>query len=94
MPNQNITLKLIAEPLAVTAGRAVKLRVATSVDAAELAEQNFNIDFEVLGLPSGGTQPEKITFTEGLWRTPADAAQNVYRIVAKLTQPGAGRALL
>ena len=92
MPNQNITLKIIAEPLAVTAGRAVKLRVATSVDAAELAEQDFNIDFEVLGLPSGGTQPEKITFTEGLWRTPAEAAQNVYRIVAKLTEPGAGHA--
>jgi len=92
MPNQNITLKIIAEPLAVTAGRAVKLRVATSVDAAELAEQDFNIDFEVIGLPSGGTQPEKITFTEGLWRTPAEAAQNVYRIVAKLTEPGAGRA--
>jgi len=91
MPNQqNITIKLTAAPLAVTAGNAVKLRGETSVNAGELAEQCFNIDFEVLGLPKRAAQPEKISFTEGLWRTEADAAQNVYRIVAKLTEPGAG----
>ena len=43
MPNQqNITIKLIAAPLAVTAGNAVKLRAETSVNAGELAEQCFN----------------------------------------------------
>ena len=64
MPNQqNITIKLTAAPLAVTAGNVVKLRAETSVDAAELAEQCFNIDFEVLGLPKRAAQPGKISFT-------------------------------
>ena len=36
MPNQqNITIKLTAAPLAVTAGNAVKLRAETSVNAGE-----------------------------------------------------------
>ena len=52
MPNQqNITIKRRAAPLAVTVGNAVKLRAETSVNAGELAEQCFNIEFEVLGLP-------------------------------------------
>ena len=91
MPNQEITIKLKADPLAVTAGRAVKLKVETSVDPIELAERYFNIDFGVSGLPARAAKPEKISFTEALWRTPADAAQNVYRIIAKLTEPGPDR---
>ena len=40
MPNQqNITIKLTAAPLTVTAGNAVKLRAETSVNPGELAEQ-------------------------------------------------------
>ncbi len=48
MPNQqNITIKLTAAPLAVTAGNAVKLRAETSVNAGELAEQCFNTECAV-----------------------------------------------
>ena len=90
MAVENITIKLIAEPSAVTAGHVVKLRAETSLPAVELVEQCFAIDFEVLKLPKRA-QPEKINFAEGLWRTTADTAQEVYHLVAKLLEPGPGR---
>lgn len=86
MTAENITIKLIAEPSAVTAGNAVKLKAEPSVPAAELAEQCFTIDFEVLKLPKR-VHPEKITFTEALWRTTADVSQDVYQIVVRLMSP-------